>query len=110
VAGVGTFGDGDGIRAIWAGVGAGAVLDQLRRRCETAIRRAGLSPDTRAWKPHVTLAYLRGADPIQVAAWCQRHNLLRAAPFRVERFGLYSSWPSRDGSDYRLERSYPLRP
>jgi len=35
-------------------------------------------------------------------------NLLKAPPFRVASFGLYSSWPSDEGSVYRLERSYRL--
>jgi 2'-5' RNA ligase len=43
-----------------------------------------------------------------VAGWVQRHNLLKSPPFRVERFGLYSSWLSSDGSRYDLEREYPL--
>jgi hypothetical protein len=28
----------------------------------------------------------------EVAAWIQANNLLRSPPFRVDRFGLYSSW------------------
>lgn len=110
LAGVGYFGDDGGVSALWAGVEAGEALTILRGRCESAARRAGLKPDTRAWKPHVTLAYLSGAEPAKVAAWTQTHNLLRVPPFAVERFGLYSSWRTRAGSVYRLERSYALRP
>ena len=110
LAGVGSFGDEGGVNAIWAGVETGEPLGRLRRRCETAARRAGLKADTRVWKPHVTLAYLRGAEVARVAAWTQSHNLLRVAPFEVTRFGLYSSWRTHGGSAYRLERSYPLRP
>lgn len=108
--GVGAFGTGDGLRAIWVGVESSEGLTQLQRRCEGAARRASLKPDRRAWTPHVTLAYLRDADPARIAAWTQRHNLLRLAPFRVDRFGLYSSWPTREGSTYRLERTYDLTP
>jgi 2'-5' RNA ligase len=110
LAGVGCFGDDGGVSALWAGVEAGETLTILRSRCESAARRAGLKPDTRAWKPHVTLAYVSGAEPARVAAWTQTHNLLRVPPFAVERFGLYSSWRTRAGSIYRLERSYTLRP
>jgi 2'-5' RNA ligase len=108
LAGVGSFGDKDGVRAIWAGVEASEPLSLLRRRCESAARRAGLKADTRAWTPHVTLAYLSGADVMSVAAWSRRHNPLKVPPFRVNRFGLYSSWRTRSGSLYRLERAYPL--
>ena len=44
--GVGAFGEGDDIHAVWAGVKPNPALDQLARRCETAARRAGLKADT----------------------------------------------------------------
>jgi 2'-5' RNA ligase len=110
LAGVGAFGDHLALHTLWAGVEASELLTRLRRRCETAARRAGLKPDTRAWKPHVTLAYLSDAEPLRVAAWASAHNLLRVPPFRAEAFGLYSSWRTRGGAVYRLERRYPLRP
>jgi 2'-5' RNA ligase len=109
IAGVGSFGDASGLAAIWAGVSPSEPLSVLHGRCEAAARRAGLKPDPRAWKPHVTVAYLKGADPAEVARWTQANSLLRSPPFTVDRFGLYSSWRTRSGSAYRLERSYSLR-
>ena len=106
--GVGSFRDGDDIHAVWAGVEENLALRQLAKRCETAARKAGLAPDRRLWRPHVTLAYLRRADPARVAAWVQSHNLLKSPPFRITRFGLYSSHLGHDGSVYRLERNYRL--
>jgi len=108
LAGVGSFQDGGEVHAVWAGVAESEPLKRLAARCETAARRAGLPADRRAWKPHVTLAYLRRADPGRVAAWIQGHNLLKSPPFRVESFGLYSSHLGDEGASYRLERSYPL--
>jgi 2'-5' RNA ligase len=106
--GVGAFGEGDAIEAIWAGVAENPGLRRLAARCESAARRAGLKPDRRAWKPHVTLAYLNRPDPGRVAAWIQGHNLLKSPPFRVSGFGLYSSWMGGEAAVYRLEASYPL--
>jgi 2'-5' RNA ligase len=105
---VGSFGDTRGERAIWAGVEGNEPLRILARRCEVAARRAGLAARRRAWRPHVTLAYLRGSDPDRVAAWIQANNLLRSPEFSVSGFGLYSSWRSSAGSTYRLERLYRL--
>jgi 2'-5' RNA ligase len=106
--GVGAFGEGPDLRAVWAGVAASQPLARLAARCETAARRLGLKPEARAYRPHVTLAYLRRADAAEVAAWVQGHNLLQSPPFLVDRFGLYSSWRSARGSRYDLEREYPL--
>ena len=110
LAGAGSFGDGADIHAVWAGVDDSAPLRRLASRCETAARRAGLRPEKRAWKPHVTLAYLSRPEPARVAAWIQSHNLMRSPAFCVSSFGLYSSWNTDQGSVYRLERSYVLRP
>lgn len=108
--GVGAFGEGRDIHAIWAGVEDNPTLMQLAARCESAARRAGLKADTRKFAPHVTVAYLRRPEPTDVAAWIQSHSLLRTQPFTLDSFGLYSSWRSSEGSRYRLEQSYPLRP
>lgn len=109
LSGAGAFGEGEDLRALWAGVAENPALERLHGRCESAARRAGLKPEPRAWRPHVTLAYLKRPDPARVAAWLQGHNLLKSPPFRVTWFGLYSSWPSASGPGrYDLEREYAL--
>lgn len=109
LAGVGAFGEGDRVRAVWAGVEESPALRRLAARCESAARRAGCPPETRNFAPHVTLAYLRRPDPVQVAAWIAENNLLRCPAFRAQRLGLYSSWPGETGSRYELERYYLFR-
>jgi 2'-5' RNA ligase len=106
--GAGAFGEGRDLSAIWAGVSAEPSLKRLAKACETAARRAGLKPESRQYRPHVTLAYLRRADPAEVAAWIQAHNLLRSPPIEADRFGLYSSHQTKEGAAYRLEAEYPL--
>lgn len=106
--GAGAFGEGGDVRAVWAGVTPNAQLDELHQRCESAARRVGLPAEKRAYRPHVTLAYLRRPDPDRVGAWIANHNLLKSPTFDVGWFGLYSSWLSKEGSRYELEREYPL--
>ena len=106
--GAGAFGEGPDIHAVWAGVAENPALRQLAARCEAAARRAGLKPEARAYKPHVTLAYLTRPDPARVAAWVQGHNLLKSPSWRAASFGLYSSRQGPDGSVYEMEREYLL--
>ena len=106
--GVGAFGEGERIAALWAGVVDSPQLSQLAGRCEAAARRAGLKPETRSFKPHVTLAYTKHLNPRDAAIWVQSHNLLKSPPFAIDRFGLYSSHRTSEGSRYRLEREYRL--
>jgi 2'-5' RNA ligase len=106
--GAGAFGEGGHGRALWAGVAENEALRSLAARCETAARRAGLKPEGRRYQPHVTLAYLRGADPAEVQRWIADHNLLRSPPFRATWFGLWESVTHPQGSRYHLQREYPL--
>jgi 2'-5' RNA ligase len=106
--GAGAFGAGGHGRAVWAGVAESEALRALAARCETAARRAGLQPEGRRYQPHVTLAYLNGADGGEVQRWIADHNLLRSPPFRVTWFGLWESIAHPQGSRYELQREYPL--
>ncbi len=106
--GAGAFGEGDDIHAVWAGVAESPELKRLAKACEGAARRVGLKPETRNFRPHLTLAYLRRPAPDKVAAWIQANNLLKSPPIRIDRFGLYSSFLGGEGSQYRLEAEYPL--
>ncbi|MFN3535843.1 MAG: RNA 2',3'-cyclic phosphodiesterase [Brevundimonas sp.] len=104
--GVGAFGDGHRTRAVWAGVGASEPLNILAGRCRGAGQRAGVVMESRDYRPHVTLAYLRTAEDDRVGAWMTGHNRLQSPPFRVDRFGLFTSVLGAAGSHYTLEREY----
>ena len=106
--GAGAFGEGRDVRAVWAGVADSEPLKRIAAKSETAARRSGLPHEKRPYRPHVTLAYLRGADPRQVAAWIGQHTTFKTPPFRVTWFGLWSSITHREGSRYDLQREYAL--
>jgi len=109
LAGAGGFGDGHRTQTLWAGVEANERLSVLAGRCRSAAERASIQIERRDYRPHLTLAYLKPqADPDRIGAWISDHNLLRSPPIRVDRFGLYSSVLSQDGSRYELEREYRL--
>ncbi len=106
--GVGAFGEGPDLHVLWAGVAENEALRRLAKACEAAARRVGLKPETRTYRPHLTLAYLRRPDPAEVAQWIQANNLLKSPPIRVESFGLYSSFLGSEQAHYRLEAEYRL--
>lgn len=109
LAGVGAFGDGHRTHAVWAGVAPSERLAVLAGRCRSAAERAGIVIERRDYRPHLTLAYLKPhANPDRIGAWIAGHNLLQSPPIRVDRFGLYSSVLTQDGSHYELEREYRL--
>ena len=106
--GAGSFGEGADISVVWAGVAESPALHHLASACETAARRAGLKPEKRRYKPHVTLAYLKRPDPAEVAAWIQANNLLKSPPIEVDAFTLFASTLGSAGAHYRVVAEYPL--
>lgn len=107
VSGLGVFGGNDP-RTLWAEVHGGPELETLARANERAARAAGLPPETRAFKAHVTLARLRHTRPDVVARFLQHNGGFRSEPFVVERFVLFSSRPQTGGGPYVVEDAYPL--
>jgi 2'-5' RNA ligase len=105
--GLGSFG-GDKPRAIFASIEPSERLQALQRANERAAREAGLPPEGRNFKPHVTLARLRHARSDAVAAYLERQAHVTAAPFTVSRFVLYSSRNSVGGGPYVVEAAYTL--
>ena len=105
--GLGSFG-GWKPRAIFAEVAPSEPLDILQRANERAAREAGLPPEGRNFKPHVTLARLRGARADAVAAYLERQGGIVPEPFTVSRFVLYSSRASKGGGPYIVEAAYDL--
>jgi 2'-5' RNA ligase len=105
--GAGSFG-GREPSALWAGVEAPPVLARLAAGCESAARRAGLAPEPRKFKPHVTLAYCHGTTDQDAADFQSFAAGFRTDPFWVTHFCMYSSRPTKSGSRYVEEAVYPL--
>ena len=105
--GLGVFG-GNEPRVLWAGVEPSTELDGLQRATEQAARSAGLKPESRQFKPHVTIARLRYTQPDQVSSFLQRHTTANSREFTVDHFALYSAKPRTGGGPYVVEQRFPL--
>ena len=104
--GLDSFG-GNKPRTIFAGVAPSPELQALQHAHEGAARVAGLAPERRNFKPHVTIARLRGTRPDAVAGYLQNAGLISES-FTVTRFVLYSSRDSVGGGPYVVEAAYDL--
>jgi RNA 2',3'-cyclic 3'-phosphodiesterase len=107
IKGVGAFG-GREPRVLWAGAEAGPELDALYRAIERAARAVGLEADPRGFKPHVTLARMRGARQHVVAQFLEENGDLRMEPFVASEFVLMSARPGSGGPPYGVEVAYPF--
>jgi 2'-5' RNA ligase len=110
LAGAGHFESGRRVRELWLGVERNPPLVALRDRVDAAVVRAGLPPEGRKFKPHVTVARLNDGAPEEVRGWLQANTLFRSAPFAINQFVLFSSFLGRNGPIYRAEAEFPLGP
>lgn len=107
IAGTGTLG-GNTPAILYAGVAKCPELEALQRATEKAARRAGLPPETRSFKPHITLARLNHAREEALARYLERHARFSAGAMFVSQFVLFSSRPNVGGGPYAVEEAFHL--
>ncbi len=110
IAGVGCFGPDKRPRALWAGTDPSPPLQFLRDKVDRAVVAAGLAPDDRKFKPHITLARFRDRPGPRLIRWMTDNSLLRIQPVPVDRFVLFESTLGGEGAIYRPVADYPLSP
>lgn len=108
LSGLGCFGAGAKVRSIWVGVETNPDLHRLQAKIEHGLRRAGLPPEGRKFKPHVTLARLKRPPGANFQDFLAQHALYRGASFQVDEFVLFSSFLGQAGAVYTPEATYPL--
>ncbi|MFO1190063.1 MAG: RNA 2',3'-cyclic phosphodiesterase [Alphaproteobacteria bacterium] len=107
--GIGHFGNAHQVRTLWVRAASNPALDHLVGKIESALVRCGLAPESRKFTAHVTLArFNRLPSPERLGTWIAAHNLFRAGPIAVNRFALFSSTLSADGSTYHVEAEFRL--
>jgi len=106
LAGIDSFGGGEKIRSLWVGVDDCADLSRLQGKIERAVQRAGLPPERRKFKAHVTLARFKRNPGTKLHDYLAHNALFRSPPFAVREFVLFSSFLSHNGAIYRPEARY----
>src|SRR5690606_3754954 len=93
---------------LWADIEPNPPLMRLQEKVDSALRRVGVPFDRRNFRPHVTLARLKGAPLDRVRSFLRDRADFRADPFFVDRFILFSSHLGKHGAQYTAEAEYPL--
>ena len=111
VHGLGRFGDKRGVRVLWAGVKPVPALLHLQAKVESACVQAGLAPEKRRFKPHISVARFAGshlggprADAVVAANidW-------PGGRYDPETMTLFRSFLGHEGAHYEALREYPLK-
>jgi 2'-5' RNA ligase len=106
--GLGTFARRGRLDTLWTAVTPRDHLERLHRKVDRACVQCGLSPESRAYLPHMTLArFGRVAGPLD--DYMARNAGFASPSFPVRDFGLYESEPGQGGSSYHLVDRYPAK-
>jgi RNA 2',3'-cyclic 3'-phosphodiesterase len=103
--GVGSFAHKGRTDTLWAGVTPHDALAALHKKIDHAIVRVGLPAESRAYRPHITLARGRMGP---AATFLTANAALTSPPFTVGHFGLYESTLGSDGARYTLVERWSL--
>jgi 2'-5' RNA ligase len=106
--GVGTFGGHSAPRVVWVGLREGTEpAAELARRVEAVCEAAGLEPETRPFRGHVTLARARASRGSPLPELPAPPAL---APWTASEFVLYESRLGRPTATYIPLERFPLGP
>ncbi len=109
LSGLGCFESKGKVRALWARVSKSQELKRLQEKIESALVRAGLEPERRKFKPHITLARFKNGTPAErIGMFLENNNTFQTDPFPIEHFTLFRSHLGGDGSVYEPLAEYPL--
>ncbi len=104
--GVGMFGKPKRPKILWAGVADKTPLLHLHEKIASALDRIDVEIDRRKYKPHVTLARFRRGAEARVGDWLTSNQNLKTAAMSVDRFVLFSSERTSEGSFFRHEAEF----
>ncbi len=107
--GIGCFESGRRVHALWVGINREPHLFRLADKVESAIVRAGMEPERRKFKPHVTLARFKTGGSPRIGTFIESNNPFTAEPFQVEHFTLFRSFLGGEGAHYESLVDYPLQ-
>ena len=94
--------------SLFASVKRNSALLDLQGEQERICQSIGLEPEGRKYKPHVTIARIRGAKTNDIAKYLSGNGGFQTPSFSVDRFVLLSSRSSVGGGPYGEEVSYQL--
>ncbi len=106
--GMGYFERRGSVHSVWAKPTRSDALKHLRSKVESAVVRCGLEPETRKFKPHVTLARLKDTPEALVGPWLEQAGAAVIPPFTVDSFTLFQSRLGHGGARYIPINEYPL--
>jgi 2'-5' RNA ligase len=95
-------------RVLWVDVEAPPALELLHDRVERAGRAAGIEPEGRPFRPHLTLGRVRDGATLPAGAAEHLAEIEVGLPFLADRLVLFESVLGPGGPRYAARAAFPL--
>lgn len=82
-------------------------LSALQQNVEDVLQMQGLEPETKPFRPHITMARLRRVSSVSARRYVNAASWIRAS-FTASRFVLFESHRASNGVSYEALAVYPL--
>lgn len=106
IEGLGSFGDKDRPRSVYAAITRSEPLERLAEKIAVATTPLIEHKDKRKFIPHITLGRMNSVTNRDAALWIERQGRVECPEFHVTDFSLYSTLTHPKGSVYMVERHY----
>lgn len=97
--GLAAFPDSRRPRVLWIGLEPAKPLTALHSACQAALTTAGIAPEERPFRPHLTLGRLKRQEPGLASLISTRENQA-VGTFPVQQLVLYQSLLHRSGAEH----------
>ncbi|HKK46715.1 MAG TPA: RNA 2',3'-cyclic phosphodiesterase [Balneolaceae bacterium] len=96
-------------KVLWVGVEENKQLFELQKKIEDACSLIGFEPESRPFKPHITLARMNGVAKRDVMSFINQHKQFQIPEIPVKEFVLYESKLHSDGAIHIRVRTFLLK-
>lgn len=109
LAGFGYFPEGGEPKVLWVGIDENEALNNLQHTVEHICISTGFDAEDRPFKPHITIARVRGTSKRDVHSFINQHKRFRIPEIPVEEFVLYESKLDPEGATHHRLDTFRLK-
>lgn len=106
--GLGYFPERSHPKVLWVGLRENLSLKELQQKVEEKCHEVGIAPESRPYKPHITLCRVQGASKRTINAFFNKHKKFEVEDIWVDQFVLYESKLHPDGARHRRVQTFSL--
>jgi 2'-5' RNA ligase len=109
IAGMGYFPESKHPKVVWVGIDENASLKELHKKIEDQCQIFGIPPESRSFKPHVTISRTKNTPKRAVTSFINKHKKFTVRDISIQEFVLYESKLHPDGARHQRVATYILK-